>query len=234
MTNNTATALTIKRIRAAMRGPLPGFAAQITMAPRPRAFSPPSGVEPRLAGVLLLLYPIHGVLHLVLTVRTASLNHHSGQISLPGGGWEEGDASLEATALREAREEIGIATDGLELLGPLTPLYIPPSNNVAHPFVAYALQRPVFHPDPQEVAELLEVPLHLLLDPATRREEDWMWRGAPLHVPFYAVGEHKVWGATAIILAEFVALLEVKRETSNVRGGSDELRRVGDNGTRGD
>ena len=190
-----------------MRGPLPGRGAQITMAPRPRPLDPSPGVEPRQAGVLLLLYPVHGALHLVLTIRTSNLNHHSGQISLPGGGWEEGDTSLQETALREAQEEIGIVTNGLELLGSLTPLYIPPSNNVIHPFVAYAAQRPTFHPDPSEVAGLLEVPLHLLLDPETRREEDWIWRGAPLHVPFYAVGQHKVWGATAIVLAEFLALL---------------------------
>jgi 8-oxo-dGTP pyrophosphatase MutT (NUDIX family) len=207
MKNNTATALTIEHVRVAMRGPLPGFEAQLTMSPQPRPFSPPPGVEPRQAGVLLLLYPINGVLHLVLTVRTSDLNHHSGQVSLPGGGWEEGDASLEETALREAREEIGIDTDDLELLGFLTPIYVPPSNNIVHPFVAYVPQHPAFHPDPKEVAELLDVPLHLFLDPAKRREEDWTWRGAPLHVPFYAVGEHKVWGATAIILAEFITLI---------------------------
>jgi len=210
MTNSAAATPTIELVRAALRGLLPGLEAQITMAPRPRPFSPPPGVKARQAGVLLLLYPMHGVLHLVLTVRTASLNHHSGQISLPGGGWEEEDASFQATALREAQEEIGIVTDTLELLGSLTPLYVPPSHNIVHPFVAHTPQRPAFQPDPQEVAELLEVPLRLLLDPATRREEDWMWRGEPLHVPFYAVGEHKVWGATAIILAEFLEL--VKRQ----------------------
>jgi 8-oxo-dGTP pyrophosphatase MutT (NUDIX family) len=201
------TSLTIERVRAAMRDPLPGIQAQVTMSPVPRGFDPPPGAEPRQAGVLLLLYPIGAALHLVLTVRTSDLNHHSGQISLPGGGWEEGDASFQETALREAQEEIGIVTDGLEHLGPLTPLYIPPSNNVIHPFVAYAPQRPDFRPDPREVAELLDVPLRLLLDPATRHEEDWNWRGAILHVPFYAVGEHKVWGATAIVLAEFLALI---------------------------
>ncbi len=198
--------LTIEHIRAAMRGPLPGVQAQIAMSPTPRAFDPPPGAEPRQAGVLLLLYSIGTTLHLVLTVRMSDLNHHSGQISLPGGGWEEGDASFQETALREAEEEIGIVADGLDVLGPLTPLYIPPSNNVIHPFVACAPQRPAFRPDPGEVAELLDVPLHLLLDPATRHEEDWNWRGATLHVPFYAVNEHKVWGATAIVLAEFLAL----------------------------
>ncbi len=199
--------LSLDQVRAAMRRPLPGLAAQILMAPQPRPFRPPDGVTVRLAGVLLLLYPIEERLHLVLTVRTDNLEHHGGQISLPGGGWEEGDASLEETALREAREELGIITDGLERLGPLTPLYVPPSHNVIHPFVAHLPGRPSFRPDPLEVAALLEVPLDHLLDPLNRREEDWVWRGFPIHVPFYVVGEHKVWGATAIVLAEFLALL---------------------------
>ena len=213
------TTLSIDYVRTMMRGPLPGLQAQITMAPRPRLFHPPVDVNPRQAGVLLLLYPVCKTLYLVLTVRTSNLNHHSGQISLPGGGWEEGDMSLQETALREAQEEIGIATAGIDVLGSLTPLYIPPSNNTIHPFVAYTPQRLTFHPDPREVAELLEVPLHHLMDPATRREEEWVRDGAPLHVPLYAVSEHKVWGATAMVLAEFLVLLTQSQPDSMARSG---------------
>lgn len=178
------------------------------MAPRPRPLRPPKGSRPRQAGVLLLLYPLLHVLHLPLTVRTPDLNHHSGQVSLPGGGYEVQDRSLLETALRESQEELGIDPATTEVLGPLSSLYIPPSNNVVHPFVAYTPLRPDFDPDPREVARMLEVPLPLFLDPRTRREEEWERDGAPYHVPYYAVDEYQVWGATAIILAEFLALLE--------------------------
>lgn len=200
--------LSLDDVRAAMKRPLPGPWAQVAMAPRPRTLRPAEDASPRQAGVLLLLYPLDGEPYLVLTVRTPNLNHHSGQISLPGGGWEDQDDSLQKTALRETEEELGIDSADVEVLGPLTPLYIPPSNNCVYPYVALAPRRPDFHPDPIEVADLLEVPLSLLADPAIRREEEWIWRDAPLHVPFYAVDKHKVWGATATILAEFLALFD--------------------------
>lgn len=195
-------------MRAAMRRPLPGPAAQVTMAPRPRPFRPPDGSTPRQAGVLLLLYPLEGRLHLVLTLRPAHLDHHAGQVSFPGGGWEEGDASLAETALRETREELGIPTGEIEVLGPLTPLYIPVSHNLVHPFVALAPRRPPFRPDPLEVAELLEVPLALFRDPAIRGEDRMERDGLEVVIPYYALRGHKIWGATAIILAEFLALLD--------------------------
>lgn len=195
-------------IRAAMRRPLPGMAAQVTMAPRSRPFHPPDGSTPRQAGVLLLLYPVRGHLHLVFTVRTAHLDYHAGQVSFPGGGWEEGDASLMETALRETREELGISAEGIEVLGPLTPLYIPPSHNMVHPFVAFAPRRPAFRPDPLEVAAPLEVLLATFRDPAIRGEDRIEQNGLEMVIPYYAVCGYKIWGATAIILAEFLALLE--------------------------
>ncbi|MCS7282029.1 MAG: CoA pyrophosphatase [Anaerolineae bacterium] len=192
-----------------MQRPRPGLAAQVTMAPSSRPFHPPeSSPPPRQAGVLLLLYPLRGELHLVLTVRPSNLNYHAGQVSLPGGGWEEGDRSLKETALREAQEELGIPLQNAEVLGPLTPLYVPPSHNLVHPFVAYLPYHPVFQPDPAEVAELLEVPLSTLMDPRIRQIERWERDGMEVVVPYYAVGPYKVWGATAIILAEFLFLLK--------------------------
>ncbi len=112
-----------------------------------------------------------------------------------------------AAALREAQEELGVDPAGLTVLGRLSPLYIPPSDFCIYPVVAYAGERPVFVPSPHEVAEVLEVPLAHLLSPATRCEEVWDIRGTPVRVPYYAFGEHKVWGATAMVLCEFLALL---------------------------
>jgi 8-oxo-dGTP pyrophosphatase MutT (NUDIX family) len=199
--------MTIEQVQVALQQPLPGLAAQLTMAPRYRQMRPTAGVEPRQAAVLLLLYHFEGALHVVLTVRTSHLAHHSGQVSLPGGGREKSDGSLAETALREAQEEIGIVQVGVTILGPLTPLYVPPSNNCIHPYVAHCPQHPQFAPDVREVSALLEVPLSTLLDPSTRREEEWVRDGQPLLVPFYALGEHRVWGATAMILAEFVEIV---------------------------
>jgi 8-oxo-dGTP pyrophosphatase MutT (NUDIX family) len=197
----------VARIRSALMRPLPGLAAQMEMAPRPRSFEPPSSPVPRQAAVLALLYPLKGALHLALTVRTSELGYHRGQVSLAGGGLEAMDASLEAAALREAEEEIGVDASIVEVLGALTPLYVPPSNNCIHPFVGYVPERPDFVLDRSEVAELVEVPLDVLLDPATRNEEEWVRGGKSYWVPFFAVKGHQVWGATAMILAELIAVI---------------------------
>lgn len=160
----------------------------------------------RHAGALLLLYPREGALHFPLTRRTESVETHKGQISLPGGSQENGE-SLEQTALREAQEEVGADPAQVEVLGALSPVYIPPSNFCLHPFVGYTQYRPDFQMFAAEVAEIIEAPLAALLDPASAREEDWDVQGQTRHVPFYQIGPHKVWGATAMVLAEFAAVL---------------------------
>ena len=200
---------TIADVRRALTLPLPGLAAQLRMAPAYRIKAlqdrtpPPSRKE---ASVLILFYPRAGQLYLPLTRRADTVENHKGQISLPGGA-REGDESLQATALRETCEELGACPDKWTLLGALTSLYIPPSGFLINPFVAYTPTDPTFDPDPAEVAELIETPLALLLDPAIFEREAWMIRGAPAEVPFFRIRGHKVWGATAMVLSELVTLL---------------------------
>ncbi len=200
--------LTVDEIRAALSNPLPGIAAQIKLAPLYRVESlqstPPSDARP--AGVLLLLYPHHGEWHFPLMKRVEDGLTHSGQISLPGGSQEAGE-TLRETALREACEEIGAACTEVDVIGQLSTLYIPPSNFLVTPTVGHVDRRPDFRCDPREVAELIEVPLTALFDPAMVKREPWSLRGMTVEVPFYQIGPHKVWGATAMILSEFSMIL---------------------------
>ena len=202
--------MTIDDVRRALQRPLPGLAAQAHMAPPYRSdmirqmLNPPAC---RQAGVLVLLYPRDGRLHFPLTRRPDSVEFHKGQISLPGGAQESGE-SFSQTALREAQEEIGADAGVIEILGPLSMMYVPPSNFCIYPFVGHAPRRPDFRLAAGEVAELIEAPLDALLDPATARVEDWEIRGQVWPIPFYQFGLHKVWGATAMILAELAVILD--------------------------
>lgn len=193
---------------------LEGFdplAAQLKMAPRPRPTvrMPEASGEPRQGGVLIVLYEVSAEPYLVLTKRRDDLKSHAGQISFPGGRRENGEA-LQATAFREAHEEVGVHPAELDFLGRLSSLYIPPSDYEVHPFVAwYKNGRPTFTAQESEVAEILEVPLARLLNPDTRQEEPWEIRGFQLQVPFYHVYGYKVWGATAMMLSEFLERLRL-------------------------
>lgn len=164
--------------------------------------------EARVGGVLLLLYCHQQTMHLVLTRRRDDLNSHAGQISFPGGRQEVGETAVQ-TALRETEEEVGVPATAISILGELTSIYIPPSDFAVHPFVGWVAngERPSFVPEPGEVAEILEVPLRHLLNPNTRQVGSIPVRGATYTVPYYNFEERKIWGATAIMLSEFLARL---------------------------
>lgn len=197
-------------LRQALQEPLPGLDAQIAMMPRPRP-GMERGIDPfhrpREGGVLILLYPRDGELTLVLTRRSEALPNHRGQISFPGGARDAEDADFVQTALREGYEELAIPIAGTEVLGVLTPLYIPPSDYRIYPVVVFRPGRPDFVPSPYEVADVLEVPVAWLLSDESLRVETWELRGMEVEVPFFEIQGHKVWGATAMVLAELRAVL---------------------------
>jgi 8-oxo-dGTP pyrophosphatase MutT (NUDIX family) len=205
--------ITLADVRAALA--LPSFnaiEAQLKMSPLPPGLNPNLTLAekpPRQAAVLVLLYPhTPEDWHLLLTRRTDSLRKHSGQISFPGGSRDETDDSFITTALRETCEELGICDPAnMVVLGELNSCYIAPTNFEVHPIVATLPALPEMTVSADEVAEVLTFSLRGLLHPATRQHEMRDIMGYSVSVPYYQVGEHKVWGATAVMLSELEARL---------------------------
>ena len=197
------------RIRAALQAPLPGGSAHLALAPRPRRGWRPGHVpdEAQPAAGLILLYPRGDATRLLLTVRSGALPRHGGQVSLPGGRVEPAE-SIPAAALREAAEEVGVEPDRVRLLGRLSPLYVFVSDFALHPVVGVAAAHPAFKPRSAEVGRVLEVPLAELLGDRGRPRRGVICRPETLvRAPYFAVCGERVWGATAMILAELLAAL---------------------------
>lgn len=176
--------------------------ARQRMAPTPRGWQK-RDTPPTPAAVMILIFAdAQGRLNLVLTLRNAELRGHSGQVSFPGGRQDPDDSSLTCTALRETYEEIGIDSDALQILGELPSFYIPTSHFEVFPTVARFEGLPVFIPNPAEVADVFCFGLDELLAPGYKCVEQRRIRGFEVRVPYYAVRDHKVWGATAIMLSD--------------------------------
>lgn len=192
------------------------------MAPNPRIWPEPGAVL-RPAAALLLLYPHDGRWYVPLTVRSAALRHHTGQVSLPGGRLDRPEESVEEAALREAREEIGVLPDAVEVLGRLTPLPVAVSGHLLNPVVGIAAARPVFTLAIEEVDRLIEVPIQRLLHSDAVAWEERIRSlppGGTMQVPYFHLDGARVWGATAMVLAEFIALLEQDEIPMLLRSGS--------------
>lgn len=196
------------RLSSALRNTLPADAAHGLMAPRPPRRFPP-GFDPahvRHAAGLLLVLSRDDEAHVVLTERAHTLDRHRGQISLPGGVIEPGE-SCEAAAVREAHEEVGLDPAVVTILGRLTPLDIPVSGFRLHPVVAVCDHEPSFEPALDEVARVLIVPIDDL-----RRADRIVWRtlardGVTIDFPAFPIEDAEIWGATAMVLSEFLTLL---------------------------
>ncbi len=181
----------------------------------------PRGDE-RPAGVLVALYddPAAGGPHVVLTRRSPRLASHTHEVSFPGGRHDPTDSDLWATALREAEEEIGLDSFSVRLVGRLDPLVTVGSRSLIHPFVGVLDGRPDLVPNPDEVEAVLHVPLAELLDDEVYREEEWTSFDDPWIITFFELVGDTVWGATAAMLRQLLALALGVDDHRNYRADS--------------
>jgi len=200
----------LKSLQSALQAPLPGLQQQLAMAPPYREVPSEAWVRaqnPRMAGVMLLICRGTAGWQLVFTKRRAYAGVHSAQVSFPGGKLEKEDGNLLSAALRETEEEIGVPSSKIEVVGPMTPLYIPPSNFLVHPFVAVAIQEAPWRVQEAEVAALLEIPMAYLLRAESRESRHLHLGEQTREVPGFVWHEHFIWGATAMMLSEFLGVV---------------------------
>ena len=200
----------IPKLKTRLEAPLPGLDAQMTMSPPIRGRDIVVPEDARKSAVLFPLYPNDGRLFLSFMRRVEDGRVHGGQVSLPGGRHEPEDPDFTFTALRETEEEMGIPTSEIEVLGALSPIYIPPSNFLVYPSVGFIPQRPDFNPNPEEVAGVIEVEVgELLQDDIIDRHKVDVFGGMVIEAPGYTVnGNALIWGGTAMMIAEFVAVIQ--------------------------
>lgn len=195
-----------------------GIEAQMRMAPEERRKDVErymqSGKNARLGAVLILLFPFHGNVYISLIKRPTYIGVHSGQIAFPGGKAENSDENLLHTALREAFEEVNIIPDLVKGATELTPIYIPPSNFLVTPYVAFSREIPDFKADPREVEEILFLPIKELWKEENIKMGDFY---SNLYLvknyPYFDFSIGQVWGASAMMLAELRQLLNPNKIT---------------------
>jgi 8-oxo-dGTP pyrophosphatase MutT (NUDIX family) len=202
-------------LRKALHETLPGHSAQVKMAPKPVGDYKPlrkSDVVSESAKVNSVMLLLTGNslknLELVMTLRSSLLPTHAGQLSLPGGRIEEGESEIDA-ALRETEEEIGISRNLPEVIGTLTPLFVPHSNNDIRSVVGFLEEKEPFVIQPSEVEEAFYIPVSKLMDPGATSYKTWTIRNKELVVPCWLVHKTPLWGATAMILSEFIEVIRL-------------------------
>jgi 8-oxo-dGTP pyrophosphatase MutT (NUDIX family) len=164
----------------------------------------------RKAAVMMLFYPKNNITHLILILRNSYSGVHSSQIAFPGGKVEEIDFDLKQTALRETYEEIGIHPNDIILIRDFSSIYIPPSNFLVYPFLGISQTELKFTLQEEEVAGIIELPLSVLLDDSiiSNKILETSYSNS-IEVPVFQIGEHVIWGATAMMLSELKDVLKL-------------------------
>jgi 8-oxo-dGTP pyrophosphatase MutT (NUDIX family) len=158
------------------------------------------------AAVIVPLFNKDGICRILFTRRTQEVKHHKGQISFPGGAFDEGDGDLRQTALRETFEEIGLREKDVRIIGILDDI-VTTTGFIVTPFVGYFGYPYPFRLSQREIDELIEVPLSVLLDPACFSEREIVEGNLRRWVYNYQYGHHAIWGATALILRQLLELM---------------------------
>ncbi|MBT4370738.1 MAG: CoA pyrophosphatase [Candidatus Marinimicrobia bacterium] len=201
--------LFIKNLSNRLSKDLPGKSAHDTMMVTPRLPFPKINLVKKgiPASVLILLFPKNNQWHFFLTKRTNTVNHHKGQISLPGGVVETGE-SLEGAALRETHEEIGVDKKNIHLIGSLSSFYIPVSGFEMFPFIGWVKTEPETSIHDKEVDRIFSSSIpEFMLDKTQKTKKDTL-KGFPVNIPYFDMSGETVWGATSMILAEFKLILK--------------------------
>ncbi len=199
----------IQQLEARLRSPLPGKEAQLQMMVTPRLPIPKINFDKKgiPAAVLILLFPKQDEWHFYLTKRAETVDHHKGQISLPG-GVVESDESLENAALRETYEEIGVSPEKINLIGQLSSFYIPVSGFEIFPFIGYTDIEPHTEIHDLEVSRIFSTSIQQFMSDAVQKSKKDTLRGFPVTIPYFDLENEMVWGATSILLSEFKAVLK--------------------------
>ena len=204
--------LTVEIIKERFKYPLPGEAAHIPLSPSGRGISSETikkAIHYKESAVALILFEERSQLNGILMQRQVYKGFHSGQVCFPGGKKEDFETNLSDTAIRETIEEIGLQEEKFNLLGELTPVFIPVSNFKIQPFVVQYTDIPLFNPDVREVKEVFSFPIEQLIqEDAIQRTKIQIADDEFLDdVPYFNINGKIVWGATALILNEFRDLL---------------------------
>jgi 8-oxo-dGTP pyrophosphatase MutT (NUDIX family) len=201
---------------------LPGTGIQWQMASSDRMkqnFPRSPGSDARIAAVLILLFPSKGSVYTVFMQRPDYEGAHGGQISFPGGKHEPSDISIADTALREAKEETGVNPQEIEIIGSLTPLYIPVSNMLVTPVAGWMNEKPVFRRCKKEVIFLFDADIRRFLDNSSVKSKPLEINDEIINIRYFDYDGNVIWGATAMIMYELLAIIKNSADLLGVLSG---------------